>query len=579
MAVLPETLIPDLLEKHPQLRSVFDRYGLQGCGGRKGPHETLRFFARAHAVDEAQLLKELELALEVPESKPTQPESTPLLEDVIYRRFFKAGILFTLTAGASWGAWLLWQIGMGGSFTSVSIHDVNAHGHAQIFGWVGLFVMGFAYQAFPRFRHTRLWNPMLANITFYLMVTGIALRSISEPLSARPLFFWSGLFASSMEVAAAALFAWVIARTYQQSVQPLHVHDLYIFAAIFWFVVQAVGDVGLLWLTTTASTPQLLIQRVATYQAPLRDFQIHGFALLMILGVSQRYLSGIYGFAMPSEKVSRRYLIPLNLAVVGEAAFIVLLQKQHQPLWGVLLYASILLLAASVLGLTLPWKVWRQCADADRSLKFLRAAYGWLYLSLAMLVFLPAYSRISGKAFSHAYYGASRHAITVGFISMMILGVGSKVVPILLGRSPSQLGTLAAPFVLVNLGCLLRVGLQTASDFTAGAFRLVGISGLLEVTGIGVWGLHLWRLMDASENTEEEIFELKGPVHSGMRVGWLVEKAPATLPVFYEFGFELLKQPYLRKTMARVTTIHQACQRLGVNEEALLRRLNESLCE
>ena len=50
------------------------------------------------------------------------------------------------------------------------LHEVNAHGHAQIFGWVALFIMGFAYQAFPRFRHTRLWRPALAvghRLTFY----------------------------------------------------------------------------------------------------------------------------------------------------------------------------------------------------------------------------------------------------------------------------------------------------------------------------------------------------------------------------------------------------------------------------
>ena len=64
-----------------------------------------------------------------------------------------------LSAGATWGAWLLWTIGLNGSFRAVSVHAINAHGEAQIFGWVGLFIMGFAYQAFPRMWQTTLVAP------------------------------------------------------------------------------------------------------------------------------------------------------------------------------------------------------------------------------------------------------------------------------------------------------------------------------------------------------------------------------------------------------------------------------------
>ena len=73
-----------------------------------------------------------------------------------------------------WGAYLLLQIGLRGSFTAAGLHEINAHGHAQIFGWVGLFVMGFAYQAFPRFKHTSLVCPHLALATFVMMLAGIA---------------------------------------------------------------------------------------------------------------------------------------------------------------------------------------------------------------------------------------------------------------------------------------------------------------------------------------------------------------------------------------------------------------------
>src|SRR5690606_14666027 len=102
-------------------------------------------------------------------SAPAAPPAPLSIADTIYRPFFKAGILVVLTLGAVWGAYLLLRIAWGETFTAAGLHEVNAHGHAQIFGWVGLFVMGFAYQAFPRFKHTTLIHPRLALATLWMM--------------------------------------------------------------------------------------------------------------------------------------------------------------------------------------------------------------------------------------------------------------------------------------------------------------------------------------------------------------------------------------------------------------------------
>jgi hemerythrin-like domain-containing protein len=56
-------LIPDLLDASPQVRPVLDRYGLRGCGGPKGPRETLGFFANAHDVPIDRLLGIIEEAV------------------------------------------------------------------------------------------------------------------------------------------------------------------------------------------------------------------------------------------------------------------------------------------------------------------------------------------------------------------------------------------------------------------------------------------------------------------------------------------------------------------------------------
>jgi hypothetical protein len=234
--------------------------------------------------------------------------------------------------------------------------------------------------------------------------------------------------------------------------------------------------------------------------------QIHGFALLMILGVSQRIFHNFYGLPAPSARRSLIALVCLNVAIIGEVMGLVLLRAGSHA-WAALWYAGVLLLAGSVVSLLCNWRIFGRAAESDRSLKFLRAGYLWLLISLTMLVLLPVYQYVllpwlvadspaATLGFSHAYYGAIRHAITVGFISLMIVGVAAKVVPTLNGINVHQLSGLWLPFVLLNTGCALRVTAQTATDLTPAAFPFAGVSGILEVLGLTLWGVHLWRIMN-----------------------------------------------------------------------------------
>jgi len=212
----PAIQIPDLLRQAPQARVVLDRYGLRGCGGPLGPHESLAFFSRAHGVPLERLIAELESAVDESDSIAVAPAS-PDVADTIYRRFFLAGIAVVLTLGAVWGAYLLARIALARSFSAAGLHEINAHGHAQIFGWVGLFVMGFAYQAFPRFKHTTLSHPYLAIVSWWLMIVGVVCRSVAEPLAAHQ--HWMGtvaIVAAVIEVVAIALFVVVICATWRQ---------------------------------------------------------------------------------------------------------------------------------------------------------------------------------------------------------------------------------------------------------------------------------------------------------------------------------------------------------------------------
>ena len=78
-----------------------------------------------------------------------------------------------------------------------------------------------------------------------------------------------------------------------------------------------------------------------------------------------------------------------------------------------------------------------------------------------------------GMPFSHAFTGATRHAVPVGFISQMIIGVGMHVVARLNGLGEDRLPAVWRVFWVLNLGNAGRVVLP--------AFTLVNLAASFDI--------------------------------------------------------------------------------------------------
>jgi hypothetical protein len=90
---------------------------------------------------------------------------------------------------------------------------------------------------------------------------------------------------------------------------------------------------------------------------------------------------------------------------------------------------------------------------------------------------------------------------------MMILGVSSRIVPMLAGVDPQRLGNLWGPFLLFNMGNAARVTLQILTDFVPNiAYPLVGLSGFVEVIALAWWGAELWRTMNLAHTERAKLF-------------------------------------------------------------------------
>ena len=299
------------------------------------------------------------------------------------------------------------------------------------------------------------------------MVTGLFVRTAgitaAESWTSAALVALAG---GLMEIAAVSLFAGQLLVTFRKSGAAVEAYVGFVVAALCWFVLSSVFSVWHSWQTMIAPSLDALIWSIATYQAPLRDLQVHGLALFMILGVSLRMLPASFGLARISEERAWWALGLLTTAVMGETALFLVYRWTGNHLIAAGLVPTWVIMTLAVLMISLPWLFWRPMPEPDRSGKFVRAAYTWLPVSLVMLTMMPFYNRLLGMGFSHAYFGATRHAITVGFISLMIMGMAGKVVPTLNGVDPKTPGSLRGPFLLVNLGCILRVTMQIATDWT-----------------------------------------------------------------------------------------------------------------
>lgn len=475
------------------------------------------------------------------------------------------------------------------SFTGVPVNEINAHGQAQVFGWMGLFMMGFAYQAFPRFWHTSLAKPGLAVLTCYLMVGGVLIASLGMALAGH----WEHAlpcaeFGSLMEVAAVTIFAGQLFCTWKQSGKKLEPYIGYIFTALAWFVVAAAFNAWHTWNTVSAVTREQLLFWVATFQSPLRDVQFHGLAMTMIFGVSLRTLPHLFGLPKISDRRAWLSLLILTASVLIEIILFIAYRLNHNHVFAALLVIPWIMMISASTALILPWKLWKSFMPSERSVKFVRAAFAWLFVSLVMLLLLPAYQFVSQIPFSHAYYGAIRHAITVGFISLMIMGYAARVVPILNGVDSSRLNSLWGPFLLVNIGCFLRVATQTLTDWNHSIFPLVGISGTLEVAGLAWWGLHLTGIMLRgkremqsydSDNSDgaQPVGDRPDRVSGDHVVADVLAWYPESEPAFVLFGFTPVLNPVMRRTLAAQVTIAQACQLRGVNEADFLLAINTAI--
>jgi uncharacterized protein involved in response to NO len=401
----------------------------------------------------------------------------------------------------------------------------QAHGHVQLFGWAGVLVLGVGLHFLPRLRGTALVAPALARWVLGLYGGGVALRAVAQPVAAiapgaGALVAGSGL----LELAGASLAVGMLAATLRRGpalqqragIVPVLPYLVLAFASL-WLSLA----LNLAGLVSAASAGAALV--AAPWQPLLLQLGLVGFLVPVCLAVSVRtfplYLRvrvpptrglwAVWAVLLAGLVLRLAALLGAPLAVDGGGQ---LLQG------GALLAAAGLLDAplgrtrAAVLATTAARA--RALGATPRALPppgndvvaadaLLRSAYAWLVVAAALLLLGGVLTLADGPPLPT---DVERHALGAGFVTLLILGMGVRLLPGFLGRSQVASARLVwASFWLGNAAALLRVGpvlIPWLLALAGGAAepslapwlaRALALSGVLGMAAVACLGWNLWR--------------------------------------------------------------------------------------
>ncbi|HEY3392057.1 MAG TPA: NnrS family protein [Lacipirellulaceae bacterium] len=385
-----------------------------------------------------------------------------------------SALLITLSLGTGWGAWMLWSIGSEARFQAVSPASITAHGEAQLWGFIGLFILGISLRTVLQEVVRHPLGKWICRTLLALMLLGIAggfiwfLISAKVPqlgvASAAALFAMAALYWAMQFAALCSKWRATWPRA--------------ILASGLWLTVWAVVTLHVRWLAyesgpgAYSSAQRLLLIELAVF----------GFSMNSIYGFGQKLLPGLLRIGS-----TRDWAIELSHWAHNIGTLILCVATAKAWHTAVSAAGCMLLAAGAILfvvghrgfvgrrhGSTRP-----EQGPAALDL-YPPLAFFWLVTSLLLMTGGFLYEVKTGNPLPHAYMGAVRHALTVGFMMTLIMGVAQRLLPVL-DRTVIAMPRLVLPIlVLIGLGNLLRVAFELAIIATPAGFSPMRYSAIFE---------------------------------------------------------------------------------------------------
>lgn len=392
--------------------------------------------------------------------------------------FISTGLLFMLLPGTFLGVWNLLQISGRESVASVSSAWLQAHGHAQVFGWIGSFMLGIGFYSVPKFCAVSRPRFGSAWACWLLWTTGVTLRWAANVYN----WYWRALLplSASLELIAFIIFLSAVSRHRPEPSGKSRLEP--------WVIVVITGCMGLL--------SALLLN----FGAAL-NLALHDSAPALPHGFDQRFLTLLsWGFLVPFVWGFSAKWMPVFLGLQPFRPALLFFALAANFTGIILAFSGKLAHAAAffVAGVVLAIAALRMFESAVHQPKtrgvhptfpyFVRAGYVWLLVAAVLGVAAALWDTSGG------IWGASRHALTVGFIAVMVLSVGPRILPAFAGMRPLWSTRLMfAGLALLFIGCLLRVPAEILAyqRYADWAWPVLPVSALLELAGIAAFACNI----------------------------------------------------------------------------------------
>lgn len=393
--------------------------------------------------------------------------------------YISSGLVFMLLPGTFLGVWNLLQITGSQSAGSVSPAWLQAHGHAQVFGWIGSFILGIGFHSIPKRRGSS--NPPItaAWVCWIIWTLAVTMRWAAN------IYLWHWRVwlpvSATLELAAFLIFFRSVSqhRPEDAGKNRLDPWIWVVISASMGFLLSLIANLAAcFYLALRANSPALPHVVDQRYLALLT----WGFLVPFVWGFSARWMHVFLGL-----KPVRTSLLVAAVAVNFSG---VILTLAGWTTAGMIFFVAGAVLAIAGLRMFEPARQAPKTRGVHSSFPaFVRIAYVWLVLAALLGVAAALWDNSGG------IWGASRHALTVGFIAAMVLCVGQRILPAFAGmRMLWSTRLMFAALLLLVIGCTLRVSCEILAyqGYANWAWPLLSSSAVLELAGITAFAMNIF---------------------------------------------------------------------------------------
>ncbi len=341
-------------------------------------------------------------------------------------RFIYASLLFATVGGFALAVWLPTQAALGHMDLSW-LAVAQVHGHLQVMGFAGLFVLGVATKLAPRFGGGHLVRPALVDAAFWCVVAGLLARALGQPFAAQPPFALLTAGGALLELAGAMMFAVSAALTLRPSIAVGAPHALLMLAGMGWLVVQAA--LGLAWLIPLTVDGASVLR--SDRDSLLVSVQFFGFLLCVFAGVGLRTFPSFFGMPHPSVRLGRATFALLQMGLLLWVAGSLLALADIEARAVIAIGQALVGVGVLTLVSTFGW--WRRetrFAVASQPLAWpLRATLAMLTLTGLLLAASGVEALARGSVISSVRSDAIRHIFALGVVTQGIIAMAQLILP------------------------------------------------------------------------------------------------------------------------------------------------------